>query len=84
MRLRRSLIDDVRASEETNSGPPILSTNQNIRKMLALAAVGKGDVFYDLGSGWGQNLIVALTEFGVRRPLELKFEGNEFLCQKNA
>lgn len=74
MRLRRSPIDDVRASEETNLGPPILFTNQNIRKMFSLANLGKRDIFYDLGSGWGQNLILALTESRVRKAVGVELD----------
>lgn len=58
----KSLIDDVYLDDDRNKGEPILFTNQAIRKMLDLAKVGDTDVFYDLGSGWGQNLILALTE----------------------
>ncbi len=61
---RRSLIDDVTLEDEDVKGDPILFTNQEIRKMLNLTNVGPDDVFYDLGSGWGQNLILALTEAG--------------------
>lgn len=35
--------------------------------MLRLARAKPDDVFYDLGCGWAQNLIVAATEFGVRK-----------------
>jgi cyclopropane fatty-acyl-phospholipid synthase-like methyltransferase len=33
--------------------------------MLSLAQVGPDDIFLDLGCSWGQNLIIALTEFSV-------------------
>jgi precorrin-6B methylase 2 len=59
---KRSLIDDVTLEDEDVKGDPILFPNQEIRRMLRLADVGAGDTFYDLGSGWGQNLILALTE----------------------
>ena len=58
----KSLIDDVYLDDDRDKGEPILFTNQAIRKMLSLAKVGEADVFYDLGSGWGQNLILALTD----------------------
>ncbi len=61
---RKSLIDDVTLEDEYVKGDPILFTNQEIRKMLNLTRVGTDDVFYDLGSGWGQNLILALAEAG--------------------
>jgi hypothetical protein len=40
--------------------------------MLHLARVGPEDVFYDLGSGWGQNLIIALTEFRVKKAIGIE------------
>jgi hypothetical protein len=61
------MIDDVCLDDDDDKGYPILFTNPEIRKMLHLVNAGPNDVFYDLGSGWGQNLIVALTEFGVKR-----------------
>ena len=33
---------------------------------MKLAKVGRNDVYLDLGCGWGQNLIIALTEFNVK------------------
>ncbi len=66
----RSLINDValRAKEHgyDDWGPPILFTNREIRRMFALANIKKQDIFFDLGCGWGQNLIIAATEFGVQ------------------
>jgi precorrin-6B methylase 2 len=59
---KRSLIDDVYLDDQQYKGEPILFTNQEVRKMLSLASLGKDDVFYDLGCGWGQNLVMALTE----------------------
>lgn len=47
-------------------GPAILFGNPEIRKMLRLAGARKRDVFYDLGCGLGQNLIIASTEFPFR------------------
>jgi len=35
--------------------------------MLKLASAGRDDILYELGSGWGQNLIVASTKFGVKK-----------------
>ncbi|MDG6953944.1 MAG: hypothetical protein JRN33_03030 [Nitrososphaerota archaeon] len=63
----RSLIDDVYLDDDRDKGEPILFTNPAIRRMLRLARVSKDDVFYDLGSGWGQNLILALTEANVAK-----------------
>ena len=66
--MNKPKIDDVRVTwPKSGLGPPILFTNIDIRRMLRLARAGKDDVFYDLGCGWAQNLIVAATEFGVRK-----------------
>lgn len=62
-----SLIDDVMIDDDEDKGHPILFNNQEIRRMFHLAQAGPTDVFYDLGSGWGQNLIIALTEFHVKK-----------------
>src|SRR5437867_464052 len=60
--------DDVRVTwPRTGLGPPILFTNIDIRRMLRLAKAGPQDVFYDLGCGWAQNLIIAATEFKVKK-----------------
>ncbi len=64
----KSLIDDVQLKREySDNGPPILFTNVEIRRMLKLARARKDDVLYDLGCGWGQNLIIAATEIGVKK-----------------
>jgi precorrin-6B methylase 2 len=66
--LNNSKIDDVRVTwPKSGLGPPILFTNIDIRRMLRLLKAKPRDVFYDLGCGWAQNLIVAATEFGVRK-----------------
>jgi precorrin-6B methylase 2 len=66
--LNNSKIDDVRVTwPRTGLGPPILFTNIDIRRMLRLAKAGLRDVFYDLGCGWAQNLIIAATEFNVKK-----------------
>ena len=65
---KQSLIDDVDVYTVSSSmGHAIYFPNQDIRRMLRLAKAGRNDVFYDLGSGWGQNLIIALTEFNVKK-----------------
>lgn len=48
------------------NGPPICFTSPLIRRMLKLAKARSEDVLYELGSGWGQNLLIAATEFGVK------------------
>ncbi len=40
--------------------------------MLRLARASPTDIFYDLGSGWGQNLIIALTEFNVKKAIGIE------------
>jgi len=65
-------VNDVSLQEEVEPGYPILFTNQEIRRMLGLAAVDQQDVFCDLGSGWGQNLIIALTEFGAKKAIGIE------------
>jgi hypothetical protein len=69
---RGSIIDDVTLDDDEGKGHPILFNNQEIRKMLRLANAGPRDVFCDLGSGWGQNLLVAVTEFGVKKAVGIE------------
>ncbi len=47
--------------------PAVYYPNQNIRRMLDFAHVKKTDTFYDLGCGYGQNLVMASTEFNAKR-----------------
>lgn len=62
------MVDDVSIRfPYSDNGPPILFTNAGIRKMLTLVKAGRNDIFYDLGCGWAQNLIVAATEFNVKK-----------------
>ncbi len=69
---RGSLIDDVDANEEDDKGQPIRFTNHELRQMFTLAAAGPKDTFLDLGCGWGQTLIVALTEFKVSKAIGIE------------
>jgi hypothetical protein len=64
---RPGVFDEIDLDDEYNTGPSIYYPNQNIRRMLTLARAGENDVFCDLGSGYAQNIIIALTEFGVKR-----------------
>ncbi len=76
---RPNLIDDVRMTWPTSGlGPPIVFPNAEIRKMLRLAGADREDVFCDLGCGWGQNLLVAATEFGVRRCIGVELRGPRY------
>jgi precorrin-6B methylase 2 len=68
----RNPIDDVRLSEENDKGDPIRFSNQEFRKLFNLAHMGKDDTFYDLGSGWGQSLILAVTEFGAGKAVGIE------------
>jgi hypothetical protein len=63
------LIDDVTILRQDfgDNGPPILFSNVDIRRMLSLARPKKDEIFYDLGCGWGQNLIIAATELGFKK-----------------
>jgi len=64
-----SFINDIKMRsypDKERKGIPIMFQNPDIRKMLDLAEVGKDDVFFDLGCGWAQNLIVAIEEYDVR------------------
>jgi len=70
--MRKHVIDDIRLEEDTGKGDPIRFTNQEFRKMFDLANLGRNDIFYDLGSGWGQSLIIALTEYGVKRAVGIE------------
>ncbi|MGI0102699.1 MAG: class I SAM-dependent methyltransferase [Nitrosotalea sp.] len=74
--VKLKIIDDVKLPRITagNIGPPILHNNIEIRKMLNLAKAGKRDIFFDLGCGYGQNLIIASTEFGVRKAYGIELE----------
>jgi len=49
------------------SGGPFLATPKSvIRKALKMANLKPGENFYDLGSGTGKALIIAVKEFGAR------------------
>jgi len=61
-----SLIDDV-VVHYGDQGPPICFKNADLRKLLNLGKASRKDSFLDLGSGWGQTIMIALTEFGVSR-----------------
>jgi precorrin-6B methylase 2 len=78
--LHHSKIDDVRVTwPRSGLGPPILFTNIDIRRMLRLARAKPNDVFYDLGCGWAQNLIVAATEFGLRKSVGIERDKRRYV-----
>lgn len=66
-----SLIDDV----DLELGEPILFTNPEIRRMIRLADPKQDDVFFDLGCGWGQNLIAFASESRIKKCVGI--ESNE-------
>jgi SAM-dependent methyltransferase len=78
--MTKSLIDDFKADEVTKGrgGFSILFENPNIRKMLRLADSGKDDIFCDMGCGIGQNLIIAATEFHVRKAIGFEQNSRRF------
>lgn len=66
--MKKSWIDDVRLpTRYPKWGYQILFPNNDIRRMLNLVKATPDDIFYDLGCGWGQNLIIALTEFRLKK-----------------
>lgn len=68
-------IDYIRLRNEYGGyGPPVLFQNHQIRSMLRLANANERDVFYDLGCGFGQNLIVAVTEFDVKKAIGVEYD----------
>ncbi len=83
MMRKGSLIDDVEMSEMDYYGFPILFQNPDIRKMFLLAKAGPKDVFYDLGSGWAQNIIIALKEFHVKKAIGIEKNENRIKISRN-
>ncbi len=74
-----SLIDDVEV-DFGPKGPPICFPNYELRTMLKLGKANHEDIFFDMGSGWGQTTLIALTEFGVSK--SVGFEKDEDRLQK--
>jgi hypothetical protein len=78
----RSIIDDLSEKDVSKGfgGYPILFQNRAIRDMLKLAKAGSDDIVCDLGCGLGQNLIIAASEFNVRRAVG--YEQNKSRAEK--
>ncbi len=78
-----SLFDDIPLElfGEQN-GHPIRLTNPEIRRMLRLANPSKDDVFYDLGSGFAQNLIIGAFEFRLKKCVGVEKEETRFLIAR--
>ncbi len=74
-----SIIDDVRLRSDYGSlGPPICFSNALLRQLLTLGKAKPTDVFVDLGSGWGQTIQIALTEFGVAKAIGIEAEPRRY------
>ncbi|MEE8186689.1 MAG: class I SAM-dependent methyltransferase [Nitrososphaerales archaeon] len=84
--VRKSLINDVALRAKDHGyddwGPPILFTNREIRRMFELADIREHDIFFDLGCGWGQNLIIAATEYGVRKCIGIEIDLGRYRTAK--
>ena len=52
--------------------PYVPTPRHVVREMLKLAGVGKGDIVYDLGSGDGRVLIIAVEEFGAKKAVGIE------------
>jgi len=80
----QSLFDDIPLElfGEQN-GHPIRLTNPEIRRMLRLANPSKDDVFYDLGSGFAQNLIIGAFEFRLKKCVGVEKEKTRFLIARD-
>jgi SAM-dependent methyltransferase len=62
------LCTPVAADEAIQKDVPYVPTDEDlVRLMLTMAAVGGGDIVYDLGCGDGRIVITAVKEFGARR-----------------
>jgi len=60
---------DFAAAQDTgtvHSAPYLPSPPSTVDEMLRLAAVGPGDIVYDLGAGDGRVVIAAAAKFGAR------------------
>ena len=54
---------------------PYVPTSKNdIRRMLEIAKVRSDDIVYDLGSGDGRLLIIAIKEFKAKRAVGIEFQ----------
>ncbi|ALU11427.1 50S ribosomal protein L11 methyltransferase [Ignicoccus islandicus DSM 13165] len=52
--------------------PYVPTPHHVVREMLKLAKAGRDDVLYDLGSGDGRVLIIAVEEFGVKKAVGIE------------
>lgn len=54
---------------------PWWKTNKAVsRNICKLARIGKKDIFYELGSGNGTTLIIAIREFGVKKAVGIEID----------
>lgn len=83
MKKRKLVFDDVDLEYKWHGiGPPVFYTNQNIRRMLHLANITEKDTFFDLGSGYAQNVILALTEFQARKAKGFEYDEGRIAVSK--
>ncbi|MEM3064568.1 MAG: class I SAM-dependent methyltransferase [Candidatus Nitrosotenuis sp.] len=69
------------------SGEEIQLQDDTVRDILRFAELGKDDVFYHLGCGTGNGLMIALDEFGIKKAVgvdndELKIKEAENLLRQ--
>ncbi|SHO47071.1 hypothetical protein NSIN_30337 [Nitrosotalea sinensis] len=75
---KRPVIDDTRSNDDPAIGPPIMFTNPHIRKMFNFVNASNDDVFYDLGSGWAQNIIIGITEFNLKKCIGIESDEDRY------
>ncbi len=56
--------------------PYVPTSKNNIRRMLEIAKVRSDDIVYDLGSGDGRLLIIAIKEFKAKRAVGIEIREN--------
>lgn len=59
-------------------GPVNAITPTQIMNMLKLANLSSGDVFYDLGSGYGRVVRFAVTKWRVKKAIGIEYDGDRF------
>jgi len=61
-----------KSTRRKSSIPYVATRNDAVQDMLWMANVGKDDIVYDLGSGDGRIVIVAVRDFGARRAVGIE------------
>ncbi len=67
---------------EDECGPANAITPFQIRNMLRLANVGKNDIFYDLGSGHGRIVRMAITEGHAKEAIGIEDDADRFCSSR--